>query len=91
MVEPRFVRRSSIPQASLGEGEIALLNPERGNYHGLSGVGGRIWQLLETPHTLPMLCRQLVLEFKVSDQECMDDAREFLEALLSEDLIEIHS
>ena len=90
MVEPWFVKRSSIPQAALGDGEIALLNPQRGNYHGLSGVGVAIWQLLETPHTLPMVCQKLTAEFSVTDEACMNDTREFIEALLREDLIEIH-
>lgn len=89
MTNIRFVRRKEIPEAVLGEGEIALLNPERGNYYGLSGTGLRIWRLLENPTTLAQLCGELQTEFATTPAECADDAREFVEALVSENLVEI--
>lgn len=89
MTDIRFVRRKDIPEAILGESEIALLNPERGNYYGLSGTGLRIWRLLENPTTLTQLCGQLQMEFATTAAQCADDAREFVEALASENLVEI--
>lgn len=89
MIDIRFVRRKDIPEAVLGKGEIALLNPARGNYYGLSGTGLRIWRLLENPTTLAQLCDQLQMEFATTAAECADDAREFVEALVSENLVEI--
>ena len=67
--------------AKVGD-ELVMMNAERGNYVGLTEVGARIWELLETPHELEHLCSKLQEEFDVSAETCRADIGVFLEELV---------
>ena len=36
-------------------GDVVMLIIENGQYHGLTGIAPRIWECLETPHTIDEL------------------------------------
>ena len=63
--------------AKVGD-ELVMMNAERGNYVGLTEVGARVWELLETPHELEHLCGKLQEEFDVSAETCRADIGAFL-------------
>jgi len=66
--------------AKVGE-EIVMMSAEKGNYIGLSEVGSRIWELIETPRTVDDICAQLVTEFDVAAEACRNDVETFLNEL----------
>jgi hypothetical protein len=43
--------------AKVGE-ELVMMSAEKGNYIGLSEVGARIWELIETPQDIGAVCAQ---------------------------------
>ena len=53
----------------------------KGNYIGLSSVGARIWELIETPQTIESLCDRLVAEYEVDPATCRAEVNTFLTAL----------
>jgi hypothetical protein len=66
--------------ADTGDGAV-MMSPSATEYIGLSGTAGRIWALLETPHTLAELCAQLAGEYQVTPDEVTGDVREFVVGL----------
>ncbi len=85
----RLVRSPEIIQASLGEGEIALLSAEASKYFGLEGPASAVWKLLEKEQSLQSLCDALTESYDVSADVCARDAAAFVAELIEHDLIRI--
>jgi hypothetical protein len=69
--------------------EIVLLNMKRGAYHGLEGVGPRIWELIQQPRLVSEIHQTLVAEYDVAPEECERDLMEVLREMSERGLIEI--
>lgn len=67
--------------AKVGE-ELVMMSAERGNYIGLSDVGARIWELLETTGNIDTICAELVREYEVEPQTCRTEVEAFLNELV---------
>jgi hypothetical protein len=66
--------------AKVGD-ELVMMSAEKGNYIGLSEVGTRVWELIETPRDFDAVCSQLEAEFDVTPQVCRAEVTEFLNEL----------
>ena len=84
----RFERTSDIVAADVA-GEIVLLHTKNWNYFEFDKIGAAIWQLLETPHSLPELIQALMSQFEVSESQCRTDTEAFLDEMLAEGLVEV--
>jgi len=73
------------------DGEIVMMSVEHGEYFGLDEIGTRIWEFLEKPVIVEELITSLTNEFEVERQECEHDTLEFLEELLSKELVQLMS
>jgi len=68
--------------AKVGD-ELVMMSAEKGNYIGLSEVGARIWELIETPQELDALCTQLQNEYDdVTPEVCRVEVETFLNELV---------
>jgi len=61
--------------------ELVMMSAAKGNYIGLSEVGARIWELIETPRTIDSLCDALVAEYDVDPAACRAEVDTFLTTL----------
>lgn len=66
--------------AKVGE-ELVMMSAEKGNYIGLSAVGSRVWELIETPQDFEAICARLEQEFDVAPEVCRAEVRSFLDEL----------
>ncbi len=64
------------------DGETVMMSLARGEYLGLGGVGGRIWELLAVGLTAAEICESVIAEFDVEDDPCQADVLAFLGTLL---------
>jgi hypothetical protein len=55
--------------AKVGD-ELVMMSAEKGNYIGLSEVGARIWELIETPQEVEAVCAWLQDEYEVAPEAC---------------------
>jgi hypothetical protein len=78
--ETRISRTGDWLSADTGDGAV-MMSPSATEYIGLSGTAGRIWALLETPHTLAELCAALAGEYQVTPDEVTGDVRDFVVGL----------
>lgn len=71
------------------QGEVVVLNMARGTYHGLNGVGARVWELIKDPRTVQEVCSALVAEYDVDAAQCQADLLALFKDLAVRGLIEI--
>ena len=67
--------------AKVGD-ELVMMSAEKGNYIGLSEVGARVWEIIETPSELDALCAQLQDEYDVAPETCRAEVESFLNELV---------
>lgn len=67
--------------AKVGD-ELVMMSAEQGHYIGLSEVGARIWELLDTPRDLDAVCAQLLEEYDVTADICRAEVESFLNELV---------
>lgn len=68
--------------AKVGD-ELVMMSAKEGNYIGLSDVGARIWDLLETPQELETVIARLQQEYDVSSDTCRAEVDAFLKELVT--------
>ena len=67
--------------AKVGD-ELVMMSAQKGNYIGLSEVGARIWELIETPQDVDTVCSQLQKEYDVTAEACRVEVETFLNELV---------
>ena len=67
--------------AKVGD-ELVMMSAHKGNYIGLSEVGARIWELIETPQDVDAVCSQLQKEYDVTAEACRAEVDTFLNELV---------
>ena len=73
-------RRGDWLSAKVGD-ELVMMSAEKGNYIGLSEVGARIWDIIETPRDFEAVCAQLQQEYDVTPDVCRAEVETFLSEL----------
>ncbi len=67
--------------AKVGD-ELVMMSAQKGNYIGLSEVGARIWELIDTPQELGSVCAHLQREYDVPPETCRAEVETFLTELV---------
>ena len=81
------LRRDMI--AAESDGEMIVLDAERGDFLQLNKTAARIWALLEEPLSLGDLCARLADQFAVDAAACREDVLAFVGDLSRRGLVEI--
>lgn len=68
------------------DAEVVMMSPDHGSYCGINEIGGRVWQLIETPVAVSDLCDALMEEFEVEREVCEREVIAFLDELVREGL-----
>ena len=82
-----FTSSPHVVSSNIG-GSLALLDTRSDKYFSLNGTGATVWELLETPQTLPDLCHAVSTKYEIPEEACREDISEILTALHQEGLIE---
>ena len=72
------------------DGETVILDMESGVYVGLDDIGTLVWSLIEKGISLQNLLNEILLEYDVASQQCLDDLQEFLSELVDGGYIAVH-
>ncbi|MBD9415033.1 lasso peptide biosynthesis PqqD family chaperone [Pseudomonas sp. PDM16] len=70
-------------------GDIVMMSIERGAYFGISGVGTRIWELLEQPASVEALVRAIHAEYEVDEPTCQRDMLVFVRELVKHGVVSL--
>jgi hypothetical protein len=86
----RFARSVDVAAQELGGGEGGvLLHLKSGQYHGLDTVGWAIWSLLDGSRSIAQITEALRERFPDAPPRLPQDVTEFVESLLTRDLVEV--
>lgn len=81
----KFQRNPDLIAADMN-GEVVMMNLERGAYFGLDGVGSRIWALIESAVAPDEIVAALTAEYAVDAETCKADVERFLAELIENGL-----
>lgn len=81
-----IVQKKELDTANM-DGEIVMMNMDKGKYYGLNSIGSRIWELIEESIVVTELISQLTKEFNVDANVCKDNVLLFLNRLYDEEII----
>jgi hypothetical protein len=70
-------------------GEAVILHLGTRQFHGLEGVGARIWQLLKQPITVAEIRDAIVREYDVTPERCEADLAALLDDLVAAGLVQV--
>lgn len=87
-LENAIERNSEIDATDL-DGEVVMMNMEKGQYFMMNEVGSRIWEIIEEPIKVCELIEALLSEFEVEREECENTVMEFLDDLNHGNLIKV--
>ena len=83
---PTYLRNAAILSAPSGAGEVMMMGIETSRYFAATEVGARVWELLETPHSIAALCVAVRLEFEVDEATCAAGVTRFVDELVQDGL-----
>lgn len=69
-------------------GEKVMLSIENGKYYNLGQIGGRVWELIESPASIQDVVDRLVTEYFIEPEDCQRQVRRFLQQLKAEGLVQ---
>ena len=81
-----YARTNDVVSAEVSD-SVILLNTKNWVYYEFDKVGTSIWELLETPHSLPSLVQELMQKFNVDEAQCTSDTRSFLSEMIEEGIV----
>jgi len=84
--ETIITRKEEIAFADM-DGEIVMMNLEKGNYYNLGKTGSVVWNMLEKPISVETLIQDLLEKYYVTRQQCEEEVLFFLNELKKEGLI----
>jgi hypothetical protein len=92
MFEPTtIIRRSERQVACNLNGEVAILDLDKGLYFGLQEVGAHVWNALEKPRSINEIYATVLAHFDVTPDVCRADVLKFLRDLQKAGMISIVS
>lgn len=86
ILEDIIVKNGNIDAVDI-DGEVAMMDIEKGKYYGFNDVASRIWQLIEKPIAVKHIIDNLLSEYEIGEEVCETTVIDFLSTLYSEDLI----
>lgn len=69
---------------------LMMMHAESKFYLDLTGSGGRIWELLESPRSVSDLCAALGREFDIEPDAARPEVLAFLQQLILRKAIDVH-
>ncbi|MBX9633992.1 MAG: PqqD family protein [Magnetospirillum sp.] len=81
------IRNNPIILATDVDGEVVMMDAERGAYYGLNAIGSDIWNRLSEPMEVADLCRDLALAYDAPAEQIQAETLELLSLLAEKNLV----
>ena len=70
-------------------GDTVMMNLEKGKYFALNSIGSRIWELIDEKKVVNQVIDELLEEYEVDKETCVETVIIFLNRLKDEELIKV--
>lgn len=84
-----MVQRDADILTAVVDDEVVMMSADQGQYFGLNSIGGRIWELTESPIVVNDLVQQLCEHYAVEVEKCQSDTLPFLDSMVEVGLIHV--
>jgi len=71
--------------------DLLALDPQAGCYYSLNRPAARVWELIDSPTPVSILCDQLIGEYEVDRATCLGDVIELIDELRAAKLVKVES
>ena len=88
MTQAEYVRTKNVLFSKVGL-EVLALNIDRGQCYGLNDTASAIWEMLETPQSVPAICAALEARFEVDPEECRIEVERLLGEMVEDELVSL--
>ena len=85
-----YSQNSDVCAAEL-DGEVCLFNSRTAEYLNLNASASAIWNLLDQPMSEAELVTALIERFDVSDQQCRQETRAFLNEATAQGIVKLEN
>ena len=82
----KYIQNKTVIQSKIGD-EVVMLDMDSGFYFGLNSVASIIWMKLESAKSFEEVVNELLEEFSIDRQTCVNDTRVFWDQLLEKNII----
>lgn len=89
MIDNVIVQKTGLDSTDMN-GEIVMMDINKGKYYGFNIVGSRIWELIANPLQVKEVISIILKEFNVDAQTCENTVITFLNRLYHEDIISVN-
>ena len=84
----KYCRKSQYLSVDM-DGDLVMMDLEKGEYYGISGIGSDIWDILESPKSLREISDRICEIYEVETAAADAYIQELINSLLESDLIEM--
>src|SRR5262249_25027318 len=84
-----IIQRNPEVIAAEADQDLIMVSIATGYYYGVSDVAREIWDAIESPKRVANLVNALTAKYNVDTSSCEEQLLSFLEALLSEGLLQV--
>lgn len=89
LADAAVVARAKALAATMVDGELVMMDVERGHYVALNGASAQIWEAIAQPMRFDALCSALTRRFAVADDRCRSEVSAFLRAAQAQGLVKL--
>lgn len=81
-------RNEDLVSSDLDDG-LVMMSLENNSYYGLDNIGKRVWEIIEEKKTFQNIVNIILLEYDVSEKECIEDLKDLFDKFQKENIITI--
>jgi hypothetical protein len=89
LVDATLISRNPSVVTAEVDGEILMLNIDKGDYFGLDNIGSDIWRRIEPPCSLAELIDRLAADYDADRATIAADVRTFLGRMVAQDVVRL--
>ncbi len=88
MTQAEYVRRKNVLFSKVGL-DVLALNIDRGQCYGFNDTASTIWEMLDTPQSVPAICAALEARFEVDPEQCRVEVERLLGEMVQDELVSV--
>ncbi len=66
--------------------EMVMMNLESGDFNSMNSVGADIWEMCAAPMTVNDIAAQLLMQYNISKEQCVQETILFLQQSMQQDM-----
>jgi hypothetical protein len=88
VTQAEYVRVKKVLFSKVGP-EVLALNVDRGQCYGLNDTASAIWEMLDTPQSVPAICAAIEASYEVDPDECRIEVERLLGEMVKDELVSV--